>query len=87
MELPLSKSSTSESEIRVGDLRYSLLGKKITVRGRDVTLGLHGGPSVLLTGQLESIRMSSGRVTLVMGIRFPRRQFRESRVIQMTEVP
>ena len=75
--LPESRNSTSatpENEtVRVRDLSYDHIGRKVTLTGRDITLGLHGGPGQLLTGVLETIRMRKGRVVVVLSISFRKR--------------
>lgn len=81
-----SRSSTSDTVEWVGikDLRYELIGRRVAVTGRDITLGLHGGPSLTQIGVLETIRMRKGRVVLVMGMTLRGRPV-QMRTIEMTE--
>jgi hypothetical protein len=53
--------------------------------GRDITLGLHGGPRVELTGVLETIRMRQGRVVVVMQIKLRNGRPSEMRTIEVLE--
>jgi hypothetical protein len=67
-----SKSLTSATPEPVGvrDLGYDLIGRSVAVTGRDITLGLHGGPAQVQVGVLETIRMRKGRVVVVMAMSF-----------------
>lgn len=64
------RSSTSaEQEYRAVNVRtlgFDLLGREVRLMGRDITLGLHGGPAIEQKGILETIRMRADRVVVVM---------------------
>jgi hypothetical protein len=64
------KSSTSvEGEYRLVNIRtldFDTIGRPVRLMGRDITLGLHGGPAIEQKGILETIRMRADRVVVVM---------------------
>lgn len=66
------KSLTSEAPDPVGvrDLRYEFIGRVVAITGRDITLGLHGGPAQTQVGILETVRMRKGRVVVVLSMSF-----------------